>query len=154
MSGARIIDPDAFLEIGTGRVWTPERNAEAWRLAFEALRRWLEAEPVTRVVIVCGLQGAGKSSWIAGQVPTPGTVYFDAALPGARHRVPIIALARSHHVRVEAVWIRTPLPVALDRNRLRAEDRRVPETSIRSVDRLFEPPTPGEGFATVRIVER
>ncbi|SDM93678.1 Predicted kinase [Methylobacterium phyllostachyos] len=153
MSGTRIIDPDAFLETGAGRVWTPERNAEAWRCALETLRRWLEAGSVARLVIVCGLQGAGKSSWIARQTSESGTVYVDAALPGARHRAPIIALARSHKVAVEAVWIRTPLLVALERNRQRAEDRRVPEASIRSVDRLFAPPTPDEGFARVRVVE-
>jgi len=153
MNGARIIDPDAFLETVSGRVWTPERNAAAWRRALETLRLWLEAESVARLVIVCGLQGAGKSSWIARQASESGTVYVDAALPGARHRAPIIALARSHKVPVEAVWIRTPLPVALDRNRQRAEDRRVPEASIRSVDRLFEPPAAGEGFARVLVVE-
>jgi predicted kinase len=153
MSGPRVIDPDAFLETEAGRVWTPERNAEAWRQAFAALRGWLEAGTVARVVVVCGLQGAGKSSWIAQQAPEAGTVYVDAALPGARHRAPIIALARSCGIPVAAVWIRTPLALALERNRQRPADRRVPEESIRSVDRLFEPPSTDEGFVTVRIVE-
>ncbi len=51
------------------------------------------------------------------------------------------------------VWIRTPLGLALARNRQRRADRRVPEASIRSVDRLFEPPTPDEGSTTVRVLE-
>lgn len=153
MSGSRIIDPDAFLETGAGRVWTPERNAEAWRQAVATLRAWLEAGTVRRVVVVCGLQGAGKSTWIGRQQPEAGTAYFDAALPGARHRAPIVTLARAHGIPASAVWIRVPLALALERNRRRPCDRCVPEDSIRSVDRLFEPPTLDEGFAAVRIVE-
>ena len=153
MSSARVIDPDTFLTVDGRHVWTPARNVEAWRLAHDALRRTLADGTVAQVVIVCGLQGAGKSSWIARQAPDAGTVFVDAALPGARHRAPLIAIARDFAVPVEAVWIRTPLPVALKRNRRRAPDRRVPEANIRSVDGLFEPPTPAEGFAAIRIVE-
>ena len=83
MSGIRVIDLDAFLETEAGRVWTPERNAEAWRQAFAALRGWLESGTVVQVVVVCGLQGAGKSTWIARQQAQAGTIYFDAALPYA-----------------------------------------------------------------------
>ncbi|MCJ2118580.1 ATP-binding protein [Methylobacterium sp. J-001] len=147
-----VIDPDRFLETAGGRVWTPERNGEAWRLAHAALEEVLAAGGVDRVVIVCGLQGAGKSSWIARQDQDAAQVYVDAALPGARHRAPIVAIARRYRVPVDAVWIRVPLVVALERNRQRQGDKIVPETSIRSVDRLFEPPTRDEGFSVVRIV--
>lgn len=150
---AQVIDPDSFLETGSGRHWTPERNAEAWRLAYAALDRALAGGGIARVVIVCGLQGAGKSTWIARQHDDAGRVYVDAALPGARHRAPLIAIARNHGVPVEAVWIRVPLDLALERNRQRRADRIVPEASIRSVARLFEPPAIGEGFSDVRIVE-
>lgn len=107
---------------------------------------------IDRLVIVCGLQGAGKSTWIAAQDRDAGRVYVDAALPGVRHRAPIIAIARRHGVPVEAVWIRVPLDVALYRNRRRRADTIVPEATIRSVANLFEPPTVEEGFAQVRIV--
>ncbi|KAA0125248.1 kinase [Methylobacterium sp. P1-11] len=153
MSAAVVIDPDAFLEIEDGRIWTPERNAEAWRLALAALRAALAADSVERLVVVCGLQGAGKSTWIARQLPQAGRVYLDAALPGRRHRAPILAVARACGVAAEAVWIRAPLSVAFERNRRRAPDRQVPEASIRSVDRLFEPPSDAEGFAAIRIVD-
>ncbi|TXN44013.1 AAA family ATPase [Methylobacterium sp. WL7] len=147
-----VIDPDRFLETGSGRVWTPERNAAAWRLAYAALERSLVGGGIDRVVIVCGLQGAGKSTWVAAQDRDAGRVYVDAALPGVRHRAPIIAIARRHGVPVEAVWIRVPLDVALYRNRRRRADTIVPEATIRSVANLFEPPTVEEGFAQVRIV--
>jgi hypothetical protein len=38
------INPDAFLQTDGGRVWTPERNAEAWRRSFEALDVGFHAE--------------------------------------------------------------------------------------------------------------
>ncbi|MGH1588236.1 AAA family ATPase [Methylobacterium phyllosphaerae] len=153
MSGRVVIDPDAFLETERGRVWTPERNAEAWRLACAALRAALTAPSAERLVLVCGLQGGGKSTWIARQRPQAGHVYVDAALPGQRHRAPILAIARSCGVPAEAVWIRAPIAVALERNRRRPADRQVPEASIRSAEHLFEPPSCAEGFAAVRIVD-
>ncbi|MCJ2123642.1 AAA family ATPase [Methylobacterium sp. J-077] len=148
-----VIDPDRFLETEAGRVWTPERNAEAWRLAYAALEQALAGGRIDQVVIVCGLQGAGQSCGTAGQDQDAGGISVDMALPGARHRAPIIAIARGHGVPVEAVWIRVPLEVALERNRQRRAHRIVPEASIRSVARLFEPPTHGEGFSEARIVE-
>ncbi|MGU3664600.1 AAA family ATPase [Methylobacterium sp. A49B] len=152
-----VIDPDAFLEIEGVRVWTPERSAEAWRLAREALRAALRTAVATGsvrgVVVVCGLQGAGKSTRISRQERDTATVYVDAVPTSARHRAPVIAIARGFGAPADAVWIRTLLPVALERNQQRPLDGRVPEASIRSVDRLFELPTSAEGFASIRIVE-
>ena len=150
---ALVIDPDSFLETDSGRVWTPERNAEAWRLAYTALEHSLASGGVDTVVVVCGLQGAGKSTWISRQASDAGRGYVDAALPGARHRAPIIAIVRRYRVPVEAAWIRVSLKVAFERNRQRRSDRIVPEASIRSVERLFQPPTLDEGFSQVRIVD-
>jgi hypothetical protein len=147
-----VIDPDAFPETEDGRVWTPERNAEAWRSAFAVLR------------------GARRRLGPAGgrrQRPAgSGDIDLDrAAEAGSRDGLVRRRLAGgaaphidSRHARAfvvpaEAVWIRTPLPVALEQNRRRAADRVVPEETIRSVARLFEPPTCAEGFAAVRVIE-
>lgn len=148
-----VINPDVFLETDTGRIWTPERNVQAWQCAFAALQRLLSTTPDATVIVVCGLQGAGKSTWIATQLPQRKKVYFDAALPGARHRQPIIDIARSADAVLEAVWIRVSLDTALAQNALRAPDKQVPEKSIRSVHNLFEPPTIKEGFESVRIID-
>jgi predicted kinase len=150
-----IINPDKFLETPDGRVWTPERNAEAWRLAFDALDFALSERKLAglNVVIVCGLQGSGKSTWIAQNgVRSPNIIYFDAALPRARHRAPIVEIARKHSASVEVVWINVPFDVALQRNAQRPTDQIVPEASIASVAALFEPPSKDEGFTTVSIV--
>lgn len=36
-----VINPDDFLETDTGRVWTPERSAQAWLQSYDALERAL-----------------------------------------------------------------------------------------------------------------
>lgn len=147
------INPDAFLEAEHGRVWTPERNIEAWQCAFSALEAALRRDGVSRFIVVCGLQGAGKSTWIGCRSDDEGTVYFDAALPAAKHRKPLIDIARRCEVTIEAVWIKVSLSLALERNRLRNRDEIVPEESIRSVAARFEPPSTDEGFTKVTINE-
>lgn len=147
------INPDQYLETDAGRVWTPERNAEAWRLSFQHLERAMaDAGPDARVILICGIQGAGKTRWISSQPASDRTIYFDAALPRARHRAPIVDIARRAGIDIEAVWIDTPLAVALVRNAERPDDQVVPEMAILSVADQFEPPQMAEGFAQVRII--
>ncbi len=149
-----VINPDHFLHTESGRLWTVERSKDAWEQCYATLKRILpESQGQRTVVIVCGLQGAGKSTWIAKEKLRSGVIYFDAALPGARHRQPIIDIALAAGAVVEAVWIKVPLSVALTRNALRDKDVQVPEASIRSVSEQFEAPTLAEGFERVRIVD-
>ncbi|KMM75778.1 kinase [Xanthomonas sp. NCPPB 1128] len=151
-----VLNPDRFLQTEHGRVWTPERNQAAWRQSHDALTAIL-AGPCApagawTVVIVCGLQGAGKTTWIARQPMRPCTAYFDAALPGVRHRAPIVAIAKAAGARIEIVWVKVPLPVALARNLQRAADEQVPEEAIQSVAKVFEAPTLVEGADHVSVV--
>ena len=147
-----IISPDDFLETEHGRVWTAERNEAAWAWCYAALEQALSRNPrPERVILVCGVQGAGKTSWIASQPICPAIVYFDAALPGIRHRAKIIGIARRRETPIEAVWIDTPVAIALDRNAYRLADKIVPEAAILSVARQFEPPSLAEGFARIHI---
>lgn len=148
-----IINPDTFLETPSGRVWTPERSKSAWAHCLQLLESRLQQEAradAPRLLIVCGVQGAGKSHWIAlnAQHYAP-CIVFDAALPGIRHRRPMLELARQYGADAIAIWIDTPIDVALARNARRAPDKQVPEASVRSVAALFEPPSMGEGFSKV-----
>lgn len=149
-----IIDPDHFLETPDGRLWTPERNRAAWAAAFDALEAALAAAtPPAQVIVVCGVQGAGKSTWARRAArEQPAGIVFDAALPGRRHRQPIIAAARRQGARVSAIWIDTPLATALLRNAARPADRIVPEATLRTVAERFEPPSTEEGFDAVLVV--
>lgn len=152
MLATQTINPDDFLETPDGRVWTPERNEEAWRLSYAALESALRcATTPMRVVVVCGIQGAGKSTWIASQPVSSSTIYFDAALPGIRHRAKVIAIAKQLGSAVEAVWINTPLDVAIERNSARTPDKRVPSQAIVAVATQFEEPITAEGFDRVSI---
>lgn len=156
MNDIQVINPDAFLETATGRLWTPERSQAAWSSSFSALEVALDSfggNP-PRVLIVCGIQGAGKSHWIRLHAQTYAPcICFDAALPGARHRKPIIEISRQRHAEVHAIWIDTPLDVAKMRNAQRPVDERVPDPSLESVASLFEPPVVEEGFASVTRIQ-
>lgn len=152
METVQVINPDLFLETEAGRVWTSERSKRAWASSFEALEQTLSDAntPGTRLLTVCGLQGAGKSQWIKDYAQNYAPcVCFDAALPGARHRKPILDVANKYGVEALAIWIDTLIEIAKQRNLTRQLDKRVPDESIESVARLFEPPRYDEGFSEV-----
>lgn len=149
----RVVDPDAYLETPQGRVFTAERNRQAWERAYADVEALLA--DASRLYLVMGVQGAGKSSWIARHAAEleEGAVFFDAALPAARHRAPLLALARARGVPVVAVFVQATLEEALARNGLRTPDKVVPEQALRSVFGMLEPPTVEEGFASVLRVD-
>lgn len=154
-SEARIFNPDHYLETLGGRVFSPPRNADAWRLALQALEAALVHRGAkARLFMVVGIQAAGKSSWIdehRAAADCTQYLYFDAALPRREHRAPIVASAARHGVPVTAIWVRASVEEALARNALRREDHQVPRASIEAVAAAFEPPCRSEGF--VEIIE-
>jgi predicted kinase len=147
------INPDHYLLGPDGRrVWSEERGKAAWELAYAELERSLQTlGPRGTLYIVCGLQGAGKSTWIerngAGHGPT--AIFFDAALPSRKHRVRALALAAASATPAVAVWINVPIETALARNALRSGDERIAEETIRHVLGLLEAPSVDEGFRDV-----
>lgn len=154
--GYEWINPDDFLLTPSGRLWTPERSKYAWEQAYTSLKRALDVAPNhgRDLYLVCGIQGAGKSTWIRSNASQLAPcVFFDAALPRAIHRAPTIKIARASGVAVHAVWVDTPVEEALRRNSRRPDDERVPEASIRSVAVQFEPPTVLEGFEDVLHIQ-
>jgi predicted kinase len=148
-----VLNPDQFL--GTPRVWTPERNLAAWETVYAHVNDACRAHGrAATLYIVCGMQGAGKSTWIADHpafFSTPAIV-IDAALPAARHRARALGIAHAHGVRSEAVWVDTPVELALARNAGRPTDEQVPAAAILNVQALFEAPSAAEGFAAVHRV--
>ena len=148
----RHIDPDNYLQTESGRLFTEERNRVAWEQAYADLESALRsAGPNCRLYVVVGLQGAGKTSWIQRSAESCGveSVFLDAALPARRHRCRALALAAQCGVPAIAVWVNTPLEIALARNKRRPPDERVLEAAVRSVFSLLEPPALEEGFAQV-----
>lgn len=155
MSSTRIFNPDDYLQTSEGRVYTEERNAAAWEQMYRDLQLLLSAAgPETRLFVVMGVQGGGKTTWIRTNYEAlgPSAVFMDAAVPAKRHRERALALAKRAGVRTVAVWINTPLDRALVQNSQRPDDEVVPEFAVRSVFGLLEAPGPDEGFDEVIVV--
>jgi shikimate kinase len=145
------INPDHFLETDAGRVITPERNKDAWKRCFEALDVALQgATSDTKVFVMVGPQGAGKSSWVRNNKRgNYDAIFFDAILVKRSERKPIIDAAKAHGVQVIAVWLKTPLEMCIARNASRPCEELVDDRAIRNVYAAIEPPGLGEGFAKV-----
>ena len=144
-----IVSPDTYLYTEDGKYhWTPERVQEAWDRSREAFDGHLQWGNPSKVVLLMGVPGAGKSTWLAEHMMA-GVLYFDATFDLPWKREPWIkkALAADLPLGVEIVWFDIPLAVCIARNALRAEDRRVPEAIIRAThDKIMSsPPTEAEG---------
>lgn len=145
------INPDHFLQTPAGRITTPERNALAWQSCFAALDVALSrARPGTRVYVLIGPQGSGKSTWARWRkVEEPDAIIFDAILVKRSERRPILESVRQHSSAAIAVWFQTPLDVCLARNAARPPDEIAAEQGIRNVHAALEPPGDAEGFAGI-----
>lgn len=153
----QVINPDDYLETEFGREFTPERSRQAWEWAYARLEAELSnANRGVHVYLVMGVQGAGKSRWVAANLGRLGhrAIVFDAALPARRHRARLLSIARGHRVPVIAIFLKAPLELALSRNARRSADKRVPEDALRSVFGLLEPPTQDEGFLWMQTIEQ
>lgn len=149
------INPDHFLETPQGRVITPERNAWAWQACHAALEQALRsAGPRSRLYLMVGAQGSGKSTWARRVVADdPGAIVFDAILVQRAEREPLLAQARRFGVPAMAVWCRTPLAVCLARNAARPPDEVADEQGLRNVFAALQPPALAEGFVGVVEVD-
>ena len=127
------LSPDAFLYTDEGEyLWTPGRVRAAWVRAFEQLEAALQGKyRPTKLVLMVGAQGAGKTTWLASN-KVPGAVYWDACLNTPRKRREVVEKARAvtPDLSVEVVWMDTPLAVCLERNAGRTPDRRIPEKDV------------------------
>lgn len=148
------VNPDHFLYTPDGEEVSAERAKAAWDLAWQELQRQVEAiGPAGTLYVVCGLQGAGKSTWVKRHAHEfdPPAVFFDAALPSRRHRSRALGLAAGAGMPAVAVWLVVPIEIALRRNAGRPPREQVPEHIVRHVLEQLEPPSVDEGF--VRVIE-
>lgn len=143
------ISPEALREQGPGR--TQADVGEAWAEAHRQLRAALARDTVTTVVVMIGVPGAGKSTWIKMQPHDPRIVVFDAVFADRKRRAAMARRIRRAGKAAVAVWVQTPIDECLRRNALRPEWRRVPEPFIRRVAGQLQaaPPTTTEGWDKV-----
>ncbi|MCF6508307.1 ATP-binding protein [Blastococcus sp. MG754426] len=134
------------------------------------------------LVVLAGLQGAGKSTWVAehlagthevvskdhwprarrrearqqrvvAELLAAGrSVVVDNTHPAPEDRASLVALAREAGVPVRAVWLDTPPEVCLARNDARTGRARVPLVGVHATRARFVPPSAAEGFDRVDVV--
>lgn len=134
------------------------------------------------VVVMVGLPGCGKSTWVKEHLAGTHVVVSKDLWPNARHkdlrqhraigdaldagldvvvddtnpapleRRAIIEAARGQGARVRAVYVDAPLSLCVARNAGRSGRAGVPVAGILGTSRRLVPPTPGEGFDSVDVV--
>ena len=151
--GDNVISHDAYLYDDRGDYsWTPERFAQAKTFAREAYEKALEDRSLRRVVLMVGLPGAGKSTYLRTH-QDPNTVFIDETLTTPEKRRELIELANRHGKEIEIVFIDTPFDLCCERSRARP-DRDIPIEWLEARAReLHEhPPTEAEGVQKLTIV--
>jgi predicted kinase len=134
------------------------------------------------LVVMTGLQGCGKSTWVAAHLAgthavvskdhwprarrrearqrrvvaellaAGRSVVVDNTNPSVEERATLIGAAREAGVPVRCVWVDTPLETCLERNDARQGRARVPLVGVLATRGRFVPPTPEEGFDRVDVV--
>jgi predicted kinase len=157
---------------------TRELVAGPCRLPAEACNEGAGPE----LVVMVGLQGSGKTTWVAEHLAGSHVVVSKDHWPNARHRearqrrvvaqlladgasvvvdntdpspaerAALVELAAAAGVPARAVFLDVPLETCRRRNEARSGRARVPDVGLFSTAARLVPPTTAEGFADVRVV--
>ena len=148
---ANHVSPDHYLHLEVAQEVTRAQVAQAWEDAYAELKqKLLDAGQGATLYVVFGLQGAGKSTWVARHaLGAPHAIFLDGPLPSRRHRQRALRIAAELGCPAVAVWINTPLELAMARNALRRGLACIQTEAILHVFEHLEPPTREEGFSDI-----
>lgn len=138
---------------GSGKTTYARRYlSDKWRVCMDDLRFMLSVEPYAEPLqpVVIELEHIILERLLAGINSRFNDIVVDATSVTRERRRRYIELARNHGARPVAIFIQTPLEVALVRNRQRANV--IPEAVIHRMHQMLEPPTREEGFEYVITV--
>lgn len=132
------------------------------------------------LIVFCGLQGAGKTTYYRRRFLTSHAYVSKDAIPSARDkdrrqgalieealrrgrsvvvdntnatpesRAPLVALAKRHGARAVALYFEAAVRSCLARNADRGDRARVPKVAIYATAKRLVPPSLDEGFDEVR----
>lgn len=135
------------------------------------------------LVVMVGLQGCGKSTWVARHLAGTHAVVSKDNWPNARHRearqrslvdalllagrsvvvdntnpsprdrAPLIRIGQVRSAHIRAVFVDVPLPLCVARNAARTGRAQVPLAGMLATRRRLVPPSTAEGFERVHVVQ-
>ena len=157
------ISPDAYLYNSSGVYsWSPSRVKDAWAKSYRALAKAVSSKRYEKVVVLGGLPGAGKSTWLVAmttqhRVDTTSVIFFDATFTNAWGRAKLIehVRSRSKAIPIDMVFLVTPPALCIQRNAARHPSRRVPDETLRRMAASLQHdglPSEAEGFSAVVVL--
>ena len=104
--------------------------------------------------VVCGIPAAGKTTWIMNNIDhyDADAVFLDGPRITCQSRARAIKFAKASDCQSVAVWLDTPLELALQRNAHRIPKSLVSDERVRQNFALLEAPSLKEGFNRVVVV--
>jgi hypothetical protein len=151
---AAIVSPDYFVHADDGSYpWAEDRVLWAWARTEEALTLALKAKGSHRLMLVVGIPGSGKTTWIKA-ADEPGTVYLDATLTRRSDRQSWARFADKLNKATYATVLLTPVNECMLRNASRGHDRAIPpQAMLRMKAQLLQNPVTGDdGIREVVVV--
>lgn len=152
-----ICPDDLLIDYATGTyAWSADAAYAAWLRSAARFTSALADADMDRLVLVVGLPGAGKTTWIAANPQAPNVLVLDAAAMCRRaERKWFIQQALNAGWLVEAIMLDVPFDVCVARNAARPDGRRVPDDNMQRWRRALQgaPPALDEGFVSITVLK-